>query len=120
MPSPKRHRSNPPRRSTYLSQLRLINIYDPILPRTPLDSRQLTFTLFAFTREASKEELEQVDDKDPKQVNEMEPKQVDEEPKVDSELTKQIVGQLRQKPYNRVAAYLAAHDASLSIPILKH
>ncbi|KAK3296961.1 uncharacterized protein B0H64DRAFT_114774 [Chaetomium fimeti] len=44
---------------------------------------------------ATQKELQQVDD---------------EEPKPGSELTSQIVDELRQKPYNKLAAYLAAHD----------
>lgn len=55
--------------------------------------------------EASKE--------DPKQVN-------GEEPEVGSDLTSQIVDQLRQKPSNKVATYLAAHKVCPFIIILNH
>ena len=49
------------------------------------------------------------------------PKQVGgEEPKAVSDLTSQIVDQLRRKTYNKVASYLAAHEVCPYVLILKH
>jgi hypothetical protein len=49
------------------------------------------------------------------------PKRPDgEAPTVGSDLTSKIVDQLRRKPYNKVATYLAAHEVCRLIAVPRH